>query len=116
MGGTSVYCTSKALAPPQSHFKVCMSSIGVGGGGGGGAYPLCMVGRTLIAGLYTLLGFHTPPALRRLTEKARLLGYEVEVGVVGTDARRRIAPGLTVDFVNYFSGKCNRSVGYIIRK
>ena len=44
-------------------------------------------------------------ALRRLTEKARLLGYEVEVGLVGTDARRKIAPSLTVEFVNYFSGK-----------
>ena len=46
------------------------------------------------------------PALRRLTEKARLLGYEVEVGIAGTtEARRKIAPNLTIEFVNYFNGK-----------
>ena len=44
-------------------------------------------------------------ALRRLTEKARLLGYEVELGLVGTEPRRKIAPNLTVEFVNYFSGE-----------
>ena len=46
------------------------------------------------------------PALRRLTEKARLLGYEVEVGMAGsTEARRKIAPNLTIEFVNYFNGR-----------
>ena len=46
------------------------------------------------------------PALRRLTEKARLLGYEVEVGIAGTtEARRKITPNLTIEFVNYFNGE-----------
>jgi hypothetical protein len=46
------------------------------------------------------------PALRRLTEKARLLGYEVEVGMAGSsEARRKIAPNLTIEFVNYFNGR-----------
>ena len=44
--------------------------------------------------------------MRRLTEKARLLGYEVEVGIAGTtEARRKIAPNLTIEFVNYFNGR-----------
>lgn len=46
--------------------------------------------------------------MRRLTEKARLLGYEVEVGIAGTtEARRKIAPNLTIEFVNYFNGRYN---------
>lgn len=62
-----------------------------------------MQSKSVLRYIYVLLFF---PALRRLTEKARLLGYEVEVSIAGTtEARRKIAPNLTVEFVNYFNGK-----------
>lgn len=43
-------------------------------------------------------------ALRRLTRKAELLGYTDPLGEVSGDSRKKIAPGLTVEFVNYFHG------------
>ena len=68
---------------------------------GGGGRPLLTGFTVIISHFFLILS-----ALRRLTEKARLLGYEVELGLAGTgEARRKIAPNLTNEFVNYFNGK-----------
>lgn len=42
--------------------------------------------------------------MKRLTQKAQLLGYSDDPGDVSGETRGKIAPGLTNDFVNYFNG------------
>lgn len=44
----------------------------------------------------------SPPAIKRLAMKAKLLGHVAEE--MEGQSRKKIAPSLTVDFVSYFHG------------
>lgn len=59
----------------------------------------CVSGRTT----HIMLHF-SPPAIKRLAMKARLLGHVAEE--IEGQSRKKIAPSLTADFVSYFHGMC----------